>query len=72
MLDKIQVPLGKPVATKVSGSSLLYNEYIVYDVAQVIPLSKRSTFRYIHKFDLIYFRFQVNIKYLVKTKFHYK
>ena len=72
MLDKIQVPLGKPVATKVSGSSLLYNEYIVYDVAQVIPLLKQSTFLYIHNFDLIYFRFQVNIKYLVKTKFHYK
>lgn len=36
MLDKVEVPLGKPAPTKVSGTTLLYNEYIVYDVAQVI------------------------------------
>ena len=35
MIDKIQVPLGKPAASKVAGSSLLCNEYIVYDVVQV-------------------------------------
>ncbi|EFX75651.1 hypothetical protein DAPPUDRAFT_55885 [Daphnia pulex] len=48
MLGDVKVPLGKPAPTKVKGSSLLYNEYIVYDVAQV------------------------NIKYLIKTKFLYK
>lgn len=48
MLGDVKVPLGKPVPAKVKDTSLLYNEYIVYDVAQV------------------------NIKYLVKTKFHYK
>ncbi|XP_046454174.1 poly [ADP-ribose] polymerase 1-like, partial [Daphnia pulex] len=47
-LGDVKVPLGKPAPTKVKGSSLLYNEYIVFDVAQV------------------------NIKYLIKTKFHYK
>ncbi|XP_051881055.1 poly [ADP-ribose] polymerase 1 isoform X2 [Pristis pectinata] len=34
-LDGVEVPLGKGVQTSVSDSSLLYNEYIVYDVAQV-------------------------------------
>ncbi|XP_057375283.1 poly [ADP-ribose] polymerase 1-like [Daphnia carinata] len=48
MMGDVKVPLGKPIPTKVKNTSLLYNEYIVYDVAQV------------------------NIKYLVKTKFHYK
>ncbi|XP_069743933.1 poly [ADP-ribose] polymerase 1 isoform X1 [Narcine bancroftii] len=35
MLDGVEVPLGKGVQMPVSDSSLLYNEYIVYDVAQV-------------------------------------
>ncbi len=30
------VPLGKPVPTKSQHSSLLYNEFIVYDVGQVV------------------------------------
>ena len=29
------VPLGKGVDSKVSGTSLLYNEYIVYDTSQI-------------------------------------
>ncbi|CAH9132809.1 unnamed protein product [Cuscuta epithymum] len=33
--DEVVVPCGKPVPSKVKGSGLLYNEYIVYDTAQV-------------------------------------
>ncbi|KAM8847132.1 poly [ADP-ribose] polymerase 1 [Synchiropus picturatus] len=34
-LDGVQVPLGKGVDTNIDDTSLLYNEYIVYDVAQI-------------------------------------
>uniref|UniRef100_A0A6P8QEZ4 Poly [ADP-ribose] polymerase n=1 Tax=Geotrypetes seraphini TaxID=260995 RepID=A0A6P8QEZ4_GEOSA len=34
-LNGVEVPLGKGVDTCISNTSLLYNEYIVYDVAQV-------------------------------------
>ncbi|XP_030051590.1 poly [ADP-ribose] polymerase 1 isoform X2 [Microcaecilia unicolor] len=34
-LNGVEVPLGKGVDTGISNASLLYNEYIVYDVAQV-------------------------------------
>ncbi|KAJ8274754.1 hypothetical protein COCON_G00093790 [Conger conger] len=34
-LDGVQVPLGKGINTNIEDTSLLYNEYIVYDVAQV-------------------------------------
>lgn len=34
-LDGVQVPLGKGVHTNIEDTSLLYNEYIVYDVAQI-------------------------------------
>uniref|UniRef100_UPI00398EF7A6 poly [ADP-ribose] polymerase 1 n=1 Tax=Pristiophorus japonicus TaxID=55135 RepID=UPI00398EF7A6 len=34
-MDGAEVPLGRGVQTPAAGSSLLYNEYIVYDVAQV-------------------------------------
>uniref|UniRef100_UPI003AB0C0FC poly [ADP-ribose] polymerase 1 isoform X2 n=1 Tax=Centroberyx gerrardi TaxID=166262 RepID=UPI003AB0C0FC len=34
-LDGVQVPLGKGANTNIDDTSLLYNEYIVYDVAQV-------------------------------------
>jgi len=47
-LSSVEIPLGRPVTDKEMKTSLLYNEYIVYDVAQV------------------------NIKYLLKFKFHYK
>jgi len=33
--DGVQVPTGKPINIDVKGGDLLYNEYIVYDVAQV-------------------------------------
>jgi hypothetical protein len=33
--DDIVVPCGKPVPSKVKASELMYNEYIVYDTAQV-------------------------------------
>lgn len=34
-LDGVEVPLGKGSTTNIEDTSLLYNEYIVYDVAQV-------------------------------------
>lgn len=34
-LNGVQVPLGKGAHTNIDDTSLLYNEYIVYDVAQV-------------------------------------
>ncbi|XP_041832319.1 poly [ADP-ribose] polymerase 1 [Melanotaenia boesemani] len=34
-LNGVQVPLGKGVQTNTDDTSLLYNEYIVYDVAQI-------------------------------------
>ncbi|XP_050237867.1 poly [ADP-ribose] polymerase 1 [Mercurialis annua] len=33
--DEVTVPCGKPVASKVRASELMYNEYIVYNTAQV-------------------------------------
>ncbi|GAB6020530.1 hypothetical protein CHUAL_003213 [Chamberlinius hualienensis] len=33
--DGVVIPYGKPKASNVSNTSLLYNEYIVYDIAQV-------------------------------------
>lgn len=33
--DDIIVPCGKPVASNVQASELMYNEYIVYNKAQV-------------------------------------
>ncbi|KAH0688354.1 hypothetical protein KY285_018923 [Solanum tuberosum] len=33
--DEVVVPCGKPVTSNVKNSELLYNEYIVYDAAQV-------------------------------------
>uniref|UniRef100_A0A8C1W4C6 Poly [ADP-ribose] polymerase n=1 Tax=Cyprinus carpio TaxID=7962 RepID=A0A8C1W4C6_CYPCA len=34
-LNGVDVPLGKSINTNIEDSSLLYNEYIVYDIAQV-------------------------------------
>ncbi|KAK8396602.1 hypothetical protein O3P69_004942 [Scylla paramamosain] len=33
--DGVEVPLGKGITSGVKNTSLLYNEYIVYDVAQI-------------------------------------
>lgn len=33
--DDVIVPCGKPVSAKVKTSELMYNEYIVYNTAQV-------------------------------------
>lgn len=33
--DQVTVPCGRPVAAAVSNTNLLYNEYIVYDTAQI-------------------------------------
>jgi hypothetical protein len=48
-LDGVQVPIGKPVHDTSSGQhySLLYNEYIVYEVSQVrLKYLLRVNFRY--------------------------
>ncbi|XP_078256074.1 poly [ADP-ribose] polymerase 1 [Rhinoraja longicauda] len=46
-LDGVEVPLGKGMQTPAADSSLLYNEYIVYDVAQVnIKYLLRLNFKY--------------------------
>lgn len=46
--DGVQVPLGKLVPTPgIDESDLLYNEFIVYDVAQI-------KFRYFFKFQFVY------------------
>uniref|UniRef100_A0A2D4J526 Poly [ADP-ribose] polymerase n=2 Tax=Micrurus lemniscatus lemniscatus TaxID=129467 RepID=A0A2D4J526_MICLE len=34
-LDGADVPLGKGIPSGISNTSLMYNEYIVYDIAQV-------------------------------------
>lgn len=35
IIDGVEVPCGKGIKQKGAKSSLLYNEYIVYDIAQV-------------------------------------
>ena len=44
MLGDVQIPLGKAVPSKVSDTTLLFNEYIVYDIAQVTQLDYFSFF----------------------------
>ncbi|CAG5129820.1 unnamed protein product, partial [Candidula unifasciata] len=46
--DGVTIPLGPGIDSGVTDTSLLYNEFIVYDTAQI------------------------NIRYLLKMKFHYK
>ncbi|ESQ51717.1 hypothetical protein EUTSA_v10016190mg [Eutrema salsugineum] len=38
--DDVTVPCGKPVSSKVKASELMYNEYIVYNTAQVTSVSE--------------------------------
>ncbi|XP_061405854.1 poly [ADP-ribose] polymerase 1 [Lethenteron reissneri] len=46
-LNGVQVPIGNPAATGINDTSLLYNEYIVYDVAQVnIKYLLKLNFKY--------------------------
>ncbi|XP_036339224.1 poly [ADP-ribose] polymerase [Rhagoletis pomonella] len=45
--DGVEIPLGKPITDAKLNSTLLYNEYIVYDVAQVnIQYLFRINFKY--------------------------
>ncbi|KAH8234048.1 hypothetical protein KR032_007804 [Drosophila birchii] len=45
--DGVEIPLGKPITDSSLKSSLLYNEYIVYDVAQVnVQYLFRMEFKY--------------------------
>ncbi|XP_061668275.1 poly [ADP-ribose] polymerase 1 [Syngnathoides biaculeatus] len=46
-LDGVEVPLGKGANTNIDDTSLLYNEYIVYDVAQI-------NLKYLLKIKFIY------------------
>lgn len=47
--DGVEIPLGKPVSDDKLKSSLLYNEYIVYDVAQV-NVQYLFKLNFVHKF----------------------
>lgn len=45
--DGVEIPLGKPITDEKLKSSLLYNEFIVYDIAQVnIQYMFRMNFNY--------------------------
>lgn len=45
--DGVEIPLGKPKKTNVADTCLLYNEYIIYDVAQVnIKYLLKVNFKY--------------------------
>ncbi|XP_068156658.1 poly [ADP-ribose] polymerase [Drosophila tropicalis] len=45
--DGVEIPLGRPVTDEKLKSSLLYNEYIVYDIAQVnVQYLLRMEFKY--------------------------
>ncbi|XP_065370938.1 poly [ADP-ribose] polymerase [Calliphora vicina] len=45
--DGVEIPLGKPISNDNLKSSLLYNEFIVYDIAQVnIQYMFRMNFKY--------------------------
>lgn len=44
--DEVVVPCGKPVDSKVKSSELMYNEYIVYDTAQVSLLHYCMSFKF--------------------------
>uniref|UniRef100_A0A1I8NDN9 Poly [ADP-ribose] polymerase n=1 Tax=Musca domestica TaxID=7370 RepID=A0A1I8NDN9_MUSDO len=45
--DGVEIPLGKPISDENFKSSLLYNEFIVYDIAQVnIQYMFRMNFKY--------------------------
>lgn len=48
----VTVPCGKPVSSKVKASELMYNEYIVYNTAQVTSVSLPCSF---HQFTMGYF-----------------
>lgn len=49
LIDGIEVPLGKPTTLTSMNTALLYNEYIVYDVAQVnMKYLLRVNFRFIY------------------------
>lgn len=46
--DGVEIPLGKPITNNSIKSSLLYNEFIVYDIAQVnIQYLFRMNFKYV-------------------------
>lgn len=45
--DDVEIPLGKPITNESLKSSLLYNEFIVYDIAQVnVQYMFRLEFKY--------------------------
>ena len=47
VVDDVKIPVGKGISSNTNNSSLLYNEYIVYDVAQVnVKYLVKTTFKY--------------------------
>ena len=64
-MTNLQVPTGLGVKNTSLKTDLLYNEYIVYDVAQVC--TSRILIFFISKFV-----FQVQAKYMFRLKFNYK
>lgn len=62
--EGITIPLGTEKETGVIGSEIWHNEYIIYDVIQVRPIPLRALSRSPPT--------KVNVRYLVKVKFHFK
>ena len=58
--DQIVVPCGKPVRSDVRASELLYNEYIVYDTAQVRSISYLSLY-FCLSCSLLFFSSSLNL-----------
>ena len=78
-IEGVKVPFGQGVKKDVE-SDLLYNEYIVYDVAQVrIILYIKYIKAFKHRFSCVkrviknknLFSFQIQAKYLFQLKFDY-
>lgn len=62
--DDIVVPCGKPVPSKVKASELMYNEYIVYNTAQVSYLLLFFSFPH-HWFGKLAIRFYLHLSMVV-------
>jgi len=63
------VPCGKPVPSSVRASELLYNEYIVYNTAQVgftfnyVPVALHLVdFNLLHKYMILFAVFDVSLQ----------
>ena len=68
-ISELQVPAGAGVKDGNKKTDLLYNEYIVYDVAQVHPNLWSAVSKPFQNVDEL---LQVQAKYLLQMKFNYK